>query len=176
VGWSRLAQPALHSGAEPVQPLRLVEPAVAKEDPDPKALACYGRLVRGAAADGSRTEGTWLRKEALLRVWDHAPWHVSRAVRQWIRAHNRQVKHTGQGVRIVNLGASKAIPLPAEIRTVVLVGPNEPGNAINYRISLMTLRTSQLARFYHGLTRACSDERQRGLAFRAGEHCAQCPG
>src|SRR5438045_4185326 len=42
VWWSRLAQPALHSWAEPGQPLRLVEQAVAQDDPDPKALACYG--------------------------------------------------------------------------------------------------------------------------------------
>ena len=38
---------------------------------------------------------------ALLLVWDNAPWHVSRAVRQWIRAHNRHVKRSGRGVRIV---------------------------------------------------------------------------
>jgi transposase len=128
VWWSRLAQPALHRWAAPNQPLRLVEQAVAKDDPDPKALACYGLLVRWAAPDGRRTEATWLRfvagrpvsartteflawcceklttagKEALLLVWDNAPWQVSRAVRQWIRAHNRQVKATGRGVRIVN--------------------------------------------------------------------------
>src|SRR5207237_3935158 len=41
-------------------------------------------------------------KEALLLVSDNAPWHVSRTVRQWIRAHNRQVKATGRGVRLVN--------------------------------------------------------------------------
>jgi transposase len=40
-------------------------------------------------------------KEALLQVWDNAPWHGSRAVRQWVRAHNRQVKATGQGVRLL---------------------------------------------------------------------------
>jgi transposase len=41
-------------------------------------------------------------KEALLLVWDNAPWHVSRAVRAWIRAHNRRAKRSGRGVRIVN--------------------------------------------------------------------------
>lgn len=128
VWWSRLAQPALHTWAAPDQPWRLVEQVVAKDDPDPKALACYGLLVRGGAPDGDRAEATWLRfvagrpvsartieflawcctrlqavgKEALLLVWDNAPWHVSRAVRQWIRAHNRQVKTSGQGVRILN--------------------------------------------------------------------------
>jgi transposase len=128
VWWSRLAPPALHSWAEPDQPLRLVEQVVAKEDPDPKALACYGLLVRWTAPDGRRAEVAWLRfvagrpvsartteflawccqqlaaagKEALLLVWDNAPWHVSQAVRQWIYAHNQQVKRTGRGVRIIN--------------------------------------------------------------------------
>ena len=127
VRWSRLAQPALHGWAEAHQPLRLVEQTVAKDDPDPKALACYGLLVREVAPDGRRREAAWLRfvagrpvsartieflawccaklaavgKKALLLVWDNAPWHVSQAVRQWIRAHNRQVKATGQGVRII---------------------------------------------------------------------------
>src|SRR5215470_14764112 len=117
VWWGRLAQPALHSWAEADQPLRLVEQAVAKDDPDPKALACYGLLVRWAQAEGGWHEEGWLRfvdgrpistvtteylawccaklaalgKEALLLAWDNAPWHVSKAVRTWIRAHNRQV-------------------------------------------------------------------------------------
>jgi len=128
VWWSRLARPALHSWAEADQPLRLVEQTVAKDDPDPKALACYGLLVRGAAAAGGWQEETWLRfvagrpvsprtieflawcctklqaagKEALLLVWDNASWPVSQAVRPWIREHNRQVKTSGRGVRIVN--------------------------------------------------------------------------
>ena len=107
--------------------MRLVEQTVAKDDPDPKALACYGLLVRERPAAGSWTEAAWLRfvagrpvsartieflarccgklaaagKEGLLLVWDNASWHVSQAVRQWIRAHNRQVKATGRGVRII---------------------------------------------------------------------------
>jgi transposase len=40
-------------------------------------------------------------KEALLLIWDNAPWHVSQQVRTWIRAHNRQVKQSGRGVRII---------------------------------------------------------------------------
>jgi transposase len=39
-------------------------------------------------------------KQALLLVWDNAPWHGSQRVRAWIRAHNRQAKQHG-GVRIV---------------------------------------------------------------------------
>ena len=34
-------------------------------------------------------------------MWDNAPWHVSRAVRAWIRRHNRAVKRTRCGVRII---------------------------------------------------------------------------
>jgi transposase len=124
--WSRLAQPARHAWAAADQPLRLVEQTVAKDDPDPKALACDGLLARRARPGGWH-EQAWLRfvdgrpvsalttqylawccaqlqplgAEALLLVWDNAPWHVSRAVRQWIRAHNRHVKRTGRGVRIV---------------------------------------------------------------------------
>ena len=41
-------------------------------------------------------------QRALLLVWDNAPWHVSQAVRGWIRQHNRDVKRTGRGVRIVS--------------------------------------------------------------------------
>jgi hypothetical protein len=57
VWWSRLAQPHVHAWGEAEQPLRLVEQTVAKDDPDPKALACYGLLVRRAGQD----EAVWLR-------------------------------------------------------------------------------------------------------------------
>ena len=129
VWWSRLACPAQHTWVEPDRPLRLVERAVASDDPDPKALACYGLLVRWWERPARPPhEETWLRfvdgrpvsaltieylawccaklaaagKRALLLVWDNAPWHVSAAVRGWIRQHNRDVKRTGRGVRIVN--------------------------------------------------------------------------
>ncbi len=125
VWWSRLAQPHLHTWTEPDAPLRLVEQTVAKADPDPKALACYGLLVRGMEPDA---DAVWLRfvagrpvsgittqflawccerlaaagRTALLLVWDNASWHLSREVRTWLRAHNRQVKQTKVGVRIVS--------------------------------------------------------------------------
>jgi DDE superfamily endonuclease len=125
VWWSRLAQPHLHAWAEAEQPLRLVEQTVAPTDPDPKALACYGLLLR--RADQEDEEAVWLRfvagrpvsalttqfldwccpKLAALGVpvwvllWDNASWHVSKAVRTWIRTHNHAVKRDGLGVRIV---------------------------------------------------------------------------
>lgn len=119
--WSRLAQPA------PDHPLRLVEQVVPKDDPAPKALACYGLLVRWRPTAEVVQEQVWLRfvdgrpvsgltiaflewvcgklaalgKEALLLVWDNASWHGSRLVEEWIAGHNRQVKVERQGVRIV---------------------------------------------------------------------------
>jgi DDE superfamily endonuclease len=127
--WSRLAHPALHAWAAADRPRRLVAQAVAKDDPDPKALACSGRLVRwwDRGPDHDPHEEAWRRfvdgrpvssstaqflewscaklaaagKRALLLVWDHASWHMSRAVRDWIRAHNQRVRKTGTGVRIV---------------------------------------------------------------------------
>ncbi|MEO6457453.1 MAG: hypothetical protein ABIO92_04130 [Chloroflexia bacterium] len=44
VWWSRLKQPAMHAWSEEKEPLRLVELSVSKQDPDPKALCCYGLL------------------------------------------------------------------------------------------------------------------------------------
>jgi hypothetical protein len=129
VWWSRLAHPALHAWAASGQPLRLVEPSVAKDDPDPKALACYGLLVRWWDRGPYHLphEEVWLRfvdgrpvsavttqfldwacaklgaagKRALLLVWDNASWHLSNEVRTWIRAHNQHVRATGRGVRLV---------------------------------------------------------------------------
>jgi hypothetical protein len=118
VWWSRVARPSLHTWAD--EPLRLIEQTVARDDPDPKALSCYGllrldtrriwlRFVDGRPVSAITTQYlAWCcarleqeRKTALLLVWDNASWHVSRVVRQWVRDHNRQVKRSGRGVRIV---------------------------------------------------------------------------
>lgn len=37
----------------------------------------------------------------LALVWDNASWHISREVRDWIRMHNREVKRTGHGCRLL---------------------------------------------------------------------------
>jgi len=126
VWWSRLAQPHLHAWTAAEHPLRLVEQTVAPTDPDPKALACYGLLLRHAGQT-EQAEAVWLRfvagrpvsaittqfldwcgtkLEALgvpvwVLIWDNASWHISRAVRGWIRTHNRAVKRDGHGVRLL---------------------------------------------------------------------------
>jgi transposase len=117
--WSRLKQPMLHTWGD--RPLRLVEQTVAKTDPDPKALACYGLLREDTGrvllrfVDGQPDSAATIAfldwcgeqlaaagKQALLLVWDNASWHLSAAVRDWLRQHNRQVKREGKGVRIVS--------------------------------------------------------------------------
>lgn len=127
VWWSRVSQPHLHSWAEKGKELHLVEKSTTKDDPDPKALACYGLLVSCPAAPDSLPEQIWLRfvegrpvssvttqyldwcctklaqhkKRALIMIWDNASWHLSQDVRNWIQEHNRQVRQQGEGVRIV---------------------------------------------------------------------------
>jgi hypothetical protein len=101
----------VHSWAEAGEPVRLLQKAPRKYDPEPKALSCYGLYV-------PELEETWLRfvdgrpvsaittqflewccqrleavgKKALLLIWDNASWHKSHQVRDWINVHNRQVK------------------------------------------------------------------------------------
>jgi len=106
VWWSRVAQPHLASWTEADGPLRLIEQTTGRDDPDPKALACYGLLVRQWDDVEQRDERMLLRfvdgrpmsaltmqfldwccerlvaqgKTALLLVWDNASWHVSTEV------------------------------------------------------------------------------------------------
>ena len=40
-------------------------------------------------------------KTAMVLVWDNASWHISKAVKSWVKDHNRQVKQDGCGVRII---------------------------------------------------------------------------
>jgi transposase len=134
VWWSRITQPHMASWAADGAPLRLIEQTTGRDDPDPKALACYGLLVRQWSAVGQRDERMLLRfidgrpvsalttqflawccgrlgaqeKMALLLVWDNASWHVSKAVRGWIKAHNRAVKRGEDMVRII------VCPLPTK--------------------------------------------------------------
>jgi transposase len=117
--WSRLARPQLHAWCGPEGLLRLQQLQAHKDDPDPKALCCYGllrsdidamllRFVQGRPVSQVTEEFLgWVcerlaaeGRKALLLVWDNAAWHHSRRVRAWIRAHNRRAKREG-GVRIL---------------------------------------------------------------------------
>ena len=107
--------------------MRLVEQTVARDDPAPKALACYGLLARCWDVGHGRSADRWLRfvagrpvsavtsaflrwcaaraqergKRAVLLVWDNASGHDSQIGRSWVRQHNLQVKQAGHGVRLL---------------------------------------------------------------------------
>jgi transposase len=123
--WSRLARPRLHAWTDGA-PLRLMAPTVPRGDPEPKALACYGLLLRQDAAGDATPDDLWLRFVAgrpvstlteqfltwccdrlaargtttLVLVWDNASWHLSEALRTWLRTHNQRAHRAG-GVRII---------------------------------------------------------------------------
>jgi len=124
VWWSRLAQPDQHRWMDADAVTHLQELERSKEDADPKALACYGLLLRGRNAqadqmllrfvDGRPVSAVTidfltacckqLVKQgitALVLIWDNASWHKSQAVRTWIHSHNQAVKQTRRGVRIL---------------------------------------------------------------------------
>jgi transposase len=127
--WSRVALPTLNSWAQEGKLLRLLQRSVAKDDPEPKAISCYGLYL-------PELDETWLRfvdgrpssyittrflswclkklqaagKEVLLLIWDNASWHVSKEVSRWLGKHNREVKESGQGVRIVSCLPPKQSP------------------------------------------------------------------
>lgn len=133
VWWSRLAQPNLHSWAPVGGDLRWVQKTVAKADPDPKALACYGLLIRPTPptpeqvwlrfATGQPVSGmtipflTWcadqvaaLGQQALLLIWDNASWHTSQAVRAWLRVHNRTLSRPGRASGFWSVGYPAKVP------------------------------------------------------------------
>ncbi len=120
VWWSRLRDPMMHSWTEDTKSLHLVEKTTDKTETDPKAIACYGVYLRAASQVLLRfveqrpiSEITchflewvcWqvseMGKRVLPLIWDNATWHLSKQVQQWIRHHNRQVKQTGSGVRLI---------------------------------------------------------------------------
>jgi DDE superfamily endonuclease len=131
VWWSRLAQPDQQRWMDTTATPKWQELTPPTPDPDPKALACYGLLVRPGPAQADhrwrrfvtgRPVSTvtiallaWCSARlaaqgftAFLLSWDNASWHRSPAVRRWIRQHNPQVKRgTARGVRLV------VCPLPS---------------------------------------------------------------
>jgi hypothetical protein len=133
--WSRVALPTLSSWAEEGKPQRLNQHSVAKDDPDPKAISCYGlylpeldgrtwvRFVDGRPVSCITTRFlSWccekleaMGKKVLLLIWDNASWHISKEVRRWLGKHNREVKKGGSGggeagVRIVSCLLPKQSP------------------------------------------------------------------
>ena len=128
--WSRLALPSMHAWCTDGEPSRLVQQSITKDDPDPKAISCYGlylpelevtwlRFVDGRPVSGITTRFlSWCSeklvaagKRVLVLVWDNASWHKSKEVRRWIGEHNREVKKGNkEGVRIIGCLLPKQSP------------------------------------------------------------------
>jgi hypothetical protein len=127
--WSRVALPTLSAFSEESEPPRMIQQSVAKDDPEPKAISCYGlylprlgdmwlRFVDVRPVSSITTQFlSWcceelegLGKKILLLIWDNASWHISREVRRWLGKHNRRVKESGCGVRIVSCLLPKQSP------------------------------------------------------------------
>ena len=49
------------------------------------------------AAEQLAAEGV----RVLALIWDNASWHISREVQDWVRRHNREVKRSGHGCRLL---------------------------------------------------------------------------
>jgi len=117
------------SFSEEGKPLRLLQRSIPKDDPEPKAVSCYGlylpeidetwlRFVDGRPVSSITTQFLeWslekleaAGKKVLLLIWDNASWHVSKEVRRWLGRHNREVKKSGLGVRIVSCLLPKQSP------------------------------------------------------------------
>lgn len=123
VWWSRLAQPTQHRWVDEDSITHLQELQRSKQDTDPKALACYGLLLRSPKqrdqmllrfVDGRPVSAvttdflTACCKQletqsitVLVLIWDNASWHKSQIVRGWIRTHNQTVKREGKGVHLL---------------------------------------------------------------------------
>lgn len=118
--FSRFAQPTLGAwttGGK--RRRRLNQKARQKDDPEAKAVACYGALVAdtrqvllrfSAGQPNSRHTLAFLEyllgaaqekgRKVLVVIWDNASWHKSQLICAWVKEHNRRVKANG-GVRLL---------------------------------------------------------------------------
>ena len=117
--FSRFAQPSLGAWTTGGQRRRLNQKERRKDDPEAKAVACYGALVEATrqvllrfspGQPNSQHTLAFLEyllgvaqekgKQVLVVIWDNASWHKSQKVCAWVNEHNRRVKAEG-GVRLL---------------------------------------------------------------------------
>ena len=112
--FSRFAQPTAKAWVLPGEALHLVQREPKRGEKE-KALACFGarrqdnEQVYLYFSDGQpNSEHMWVfimvllelaRQEAksvVVLIWDNASWHISKRIRQWIRAYNQAAKLAGE--------------------------------------------------------------------------------
>jgi transposase len=172
----------VHAWQNPEHPVHLEEQSWQKNDPDAKALACYGVLWQQGSAEKPIRDQTSLRfvsgrpvsdittqfldwccqqlqtqgKTAWLLVWDNASWHSSTIVRTWIRMQNQQVVSEGKGVRLLPFFLPKQSPWLNPIEPKWVHGKR----AVVEPAGLLTISqlTQRLCDYYH-----CSSEAHLSL-------------
>ncbi len=94
--WPATASGCRHASrcccAEPVLGPAKPGPGVDGRPVSPVTCAFLAWAAEQLAADGARV---------LALIWDNASWHISQEVRAWLGQHNRQVKTTGRGCRLL---------------------------------------------------------------------------
>lgn len=105
----RFVQPQAYAWSAPEQPLKLVQRYFKHQTAD-KALACFGALCQQTqqlfldfVQGYPNSEQMWWfivkllhlarsrGKRVLALIWDRAPWHTSKRIRQWIHAYNQKL-------------------------------------------------------------------------------------
>lgn len=114
----RFRQPTVRTWADVEHPCKLIERAIPKGATD-KAVSCFGALSQELddifldfAQGYPNSEQMWWfiikllqlarqhHRQVVVLIWDNAPWHTSKRIRQWIRLYNQAAKAAGQ-VRLV---------------------------------------------------------------------------
>jgi hypothetical protein len=113
VWWSRVAAPGCAAWTPADAPLRLVEVTVPKGEP--KALACYGLLVRGRPPPGDGADST-TADELWLRFVDGRP--VSAITTQFLRWCGEQAAARGL-TTLVCVWDNASWHLSREVRTAL---------------------------------------------------------
>ena len=91
--WSRVALPTLGSFSEEGKPLRLIQQSVAKDDPEPKAISCYGLYL-------PEIGDTW------LRFVDGRP--ISSITTQFLEWSLQKLEEIGKKVLLLISGTTRA--------------------------------------------------------------------
>jgi hypothetical protein len=126
--WSRVALPTLSSISEESKPLRLLQrspktipspkPSPATDPNVPEVDQRWLRLGEGRPISSITPQFLeWscqkleeIGKKVVVLIWDNASWHICREVRRWLGSHNREVKESGEGGRIVSCLLPKQSP------------------------------------------------------------------
>lgn len=110
----RFRQPLLRTWSPIAHPPTLLERSIPKGTID-KAVSCFGALCQELddifldfAQGYPNSEQMWWfiikllqlarqqQRRVLVLIWDNAPWHTSKRIREWIRAYNQAAKVAGE--------------------------------------------------------------------------------